>query len=63
MTTGHAEVRDVASILAGNQISGMPVCNANGDVIGVVSEGDILFKEHDPNLGHGEAAVFVVLRP
>ncbi len=49
----HAEVRDVASILARKQISGMPVCNTNGDVVGVISEGDILFKEHDPTLGRG----------
>ena len=46
-----AEVRDVARILVENHISGLPVCNAQGDVIGVVSEGDILFKEHDPTLG------------
>jgi CBS domain-containing protein len=51
LTTGpEAEVRDVARILVENHISGMPVCNAQREVIGVVSEADILFKEHDPNL-------------
>lgn len=43
-----AAVRDVARILVENNISGLPVCDAQGQVIGVVSEGDILFKEHDP---------------
>ena len=49
----HAEVRDVASILVEKHISGMPVCNTEGDVVGVVSEGDILFKEHDPKAARG----------
>lgn len=49
LTTGpEADVRDVARILVENHISGLPVCNAQRHVIGVVSEGDILFKEHDP---------------
>ena len=51
----HAEVRDVASILVAKQISGMPVCNTKGDVVGVISEGDILFKEHDPTLSRGSS--------
>lgn len=49
LTTGpEADVHDVARILVENHISGLPVCNAQRHVIGVVSEGDILFKEHDP---------------
>lgn len=51
LTTGpEAEVRHVARILVENHISGLPVCNTQREVLGVVSEGDILFKEHDPNL-------------
>ena len=41
-------VRDVAAILAANGISGLPVCDAERHVMGVVSEADILFKEHNP---------------
>jgi CBS domain-containing protein len=41
-------IREVARILAENHISGVPVCNPQGEVLGVVSEGDILFKEYDP---------------
>ena len=40
-----AELRDVAAILAERHISGLPVCDAQRRVVGVVSEGDILFKE------------------
>ena len=41
-------VRDVAAILAAKGISGLPVCDAERHVMGVVFEADILFKEHDP---------------
>ena len=32
-------------MLLEHEISGMPVCDDSGTVLGVVSEGDILFKE------------------
>jgi CBS domain-containing protein len=38
-------LRRVAAILSVNRISGAPVCNAAGDVLGVVSAADILRKE------------------
>ncbi len=41
----EAEVRDVARIFVEHGISGLPVCGARREVLGVVSEGDILFKE------------------
>src|SRR5215204_6884510 len=44
----EAPVKDVARILVENAISGLPVCDIEGHVVGVISEGDILFKEHDP---------------
>jgi CBS domain-containing protein len=45
-TTGPEEsLKDVARTLVDNSISGMPVCDADGRVVGVISEGDILFKE------------------
>jgi CBS domain-containing protein len=44
----EAEVRDVARIFVENGISGMPVCGARREVVGIISEGDILFKEQGP---------------
>jgi CBS domain-containing protein len=44
-TTADTSLRDVAEMLLEHGISGMPVCDDSGTVLGVVSEGDILFKE------------------
>jgi CBS domain-containing protein len=44
----EAPLKDVAAILVERGISGLPVCDAERHVIGVISEGDILYKEHDP---------------
>lgn len=38
-------LKDVAQVLATHRISGAPVCDAEGRVLGVVSERDILFQE------------------
>ena len=38
-------LKEVANLLLLNQISGVPVCDADGHVLGVVSEADILWKE------------------
>lgn len=38
-------LKEVARLLVERGISGVPVCDAAGRVLGVVSEGDILFKE------------------
>jgi CBS domain-containing protein len=48
----EAPIKDVAKVLISNGISGMPVCSIEGRVLGVISEGDILYKEHDPSEGH-----------
>jgi CBS domain-containing protein len=48
----EAPIKDVARILVEHRISGVPVCDVEGRVLGVVSEGDILYKEHDPKEGH-----------
>ena len=48
----EAPIRDVASILVEHRISGLPVCDIERRVLGVVSEGDILYKEHDPREAH-----------
>jgi CBS-domain-containing membrane protein len=44
-TRPDESLKDVARALVENRISGMPVCDADGRVVGVVSEGDILLKE------------------
>jgi CBS domain-containing protein len=38
-------LKDVAAVLAVRRISGLPVVDAGGKVVGVISEADILFKE------------------
>lgn len=40
-----APLKDVAALLAARRISGVPVCDADGRLLGVVSEQDILYKE------------------
>lgn len=38
----HASVAEIARLLCDNQISAVPVCDAQGQVIGMLSEGDLL---------------------
>lgn len=38
-------LKEVAALLVAHRISGMPVCEDDGTVVGVVSERDILYKE------------------
>jgi CBS domain-containing protein len=45
-------LKEVASILVEHRISGLPVVDATGRVLGVVSEGDLLMKGHDPDAVH-----------
>ncbi len=51
MTTEVATVREgtpfkrVAAIMAERKVSGLPVLDADGSVVGVVSEADLLYKE------------------
>jgi CBS domain-containing protein len=40
----ETSLKDVARLLVANRISGVPVCAADGTVVGVVSEADILRK-------------------
>jgi CBS domain-containing protein len=42
-------LKAVAGILAERRISGVPVVDGDGEVVGIVSEGDMLFKEHGPS--------------
>lgn len=54
----ETSLKDVAAILTERRISGVPVVNASGKVVGVVSEGDILFKERGPSERTGLLAWF-----
>jgi CBS domain-containing protein len=38
-------LKEVAELLSDRRISGLPVVNESGRVVGVISEGDILYKE------------------
>lgn len=40
-----AALKDAADLMLEHRISGLPVVGSNGDVLGIVSETDILFKE------------------
>jgi CBS domain-containing protein len=44
----EADLRDVAKILVDNGISGLPVCGLQRELLGIVTEGDILVKEGGP---------------
>jgi len=41
----ETSLKDVAGVLVEHGISGMPVCDAEGRVLGVVSEADIVVKQ------------------
>ncbi len=42
-------IKDVARLLVEHRISGMPVVDDGGRIVGVVSEGDLIFKEQAPD--------------
>jgi CBS domain-containing protein len=46
-------LKEVAAILVERRVSGLPVVNEEGVVVGVVSEADILFKERGPSTRKG----------
>jgi CBS domain-containing protein len=49
----EATLKDAARLLIGRRISGMPVVDADGHVLGVVSEGDLLFKQRGASERNG----------
>jgi CBS domain-containing protein len=46
-------LKQVAELLAAHRIAGVPVCDPDGQVLGVVSEADILWKELGASPGGG----------
>ncbi len=56
-------LKEVAILLADQRISGLPVVDVDGAVLGVVSEGDLLIKEQGADaLRHRPLAAFWVNR-
>jgi CBS-domain-containing membrane protein len=51
--TPSTPLKDVARLLVQRRVSGMPVVDEDGTVVGVVSEGDILVKERSRANGSG----------
>jgi CBS-domain-containing membrane protein len=49
----ETSLKEIAGILAKHKISGVPVLARDGEVVGVVSEADILFKERGPSERRG----------
>lgn len=45
----EAPLKEVALLLSDHRISGLPVVDADGKVVGVVSEADLLMKEQGPD--------------
>jgi len=43
-------IKEITKVLSQNNISGVPVVDASGDLIGIVSEGDLLHKETNPRI-------------
>ena len=46
----EATIREIATVLIENKISGVPVVAANGNLVGIVTEGDLLYKENNPRI-------------
>lgn len=47
-----ATVRELADLLATNKISGVPVVGPDGEVVGVVTEGDIILQDAGLHFPH-----------
>jgi CBS-domain-containing membrane protein len=50
----HAAFKEVAGLLTERRVSALPVLDADGRVVGVVSEADLMLKEEFPE-GHRRA--------
>ncbi|EHL06043.1 CBS domain protein [Desulfitobacterium hafniense DP7] len=46
----NTEIREIAKLLCDHHISGVPVIDLFGNLIGIVSEGDLLHKETHPRV-------------
>jgi CBS domain-containing protein len=60
--TPETPLKEVAELLIERGISGLPVVDAEGRVLGVVSESDILYKEREPESSRGGLLRHLFLR-
>ncbi|KUO61742.1 MAG: hypothetical protein APF84_15235 [Gracilibacter sp. BRH_c7a] len=44
------EIKEIAKTLYENKISGVPVVNSSDQILGIISEGDLLHKETSPRV-------------
>lgn len=58
--TPDTPIKDAATMLAERGISGVPVCDAEGNVVGVLSEADLLVKESGPQRATGGLFAWLV---
>lgn len=58
--TPETSLKEVASILTERRISGVPVVGADGRILGVVSEADIVLGEQGPARAHGRLLRWIV---
>jgi CBS domain-containing protein len=58
--TPETPLKQVAALLAERSISGVPVCDAEGKIVGVISEADILHKEQGPGARRGGPFAWLV---
>jgi CBS domain-containing protein len=61
--TPKTSLKEVARVLAQTRISGLPVVADDGKVVGVISEGDLLFKERGPTDRRGVGVLGWLLDP
>ncbi len=45
---GTATIEEIAQVFVDNHISGVPVVDDNGDLVGIVTEGDLIHKKTSP---------------
>lgn len=61
--TPNTSLKEVARVLVQTRISGLPVVADDGKVVGVISEGDLLFKERGPTDHKGVGVLGWLLDP
>ena len=59
-TRPETPLKEVAASLAEHHISGVPVVDERGTILGVVSEADILVKERGPRPRHGGIGAWIL---
>jgi len=48
----ETSVKDVAGLMLAHRVSGLPVVTLTGELVGIVTEADLLYKETPPDLGN-----------